>query len=528
MTKLFSVILLSLLFISSSFAASVTKTYGKGFLEYEGDLPILHLKGTENEMGRQYGFLAGDRIQANIENLKSIGESQVPQVKYLPNSIFTWLRKIVGFAFYVYFPENVQDHIDGIVSGAKENGIKLNKFDIAFTNSVIDIVGIGAAIAKKGGLGDKDIERKLLQVFGIERFLQNCDSMAVWGSRTIGGKTFQTRNTDITTGAGIERYPIVIVYKAEGKIPFVTATFSGMVGIFTGMNAYGVGLGQVWAFSDEVKLGTPWNISLRKFFSESKTAGEVVASMQAMKETTYGNNFVIADAGGHEDPADTGFSVEMTAKRFAYFTQNDPRELELTYEGVSYGYPIANGVYRGDLSLDPTIRSHQLAANGPDGNPRDSGSYTNRYKGQYDKIVEFERNNLLMGKAEAEHVSRSTAMRGSSLQTAVYANTDRDMWVSYAKIQADGSVIQAYDQEYVNIPFYSYLVDLKLENGEVHIHNWFKPRHQLKLRYINHNRVSVERFVDLVKEQTIATGITLAKGEVVELYDGQSLIDRLE
>lgn len=526
MTKLFSLLFLSLLISTQAFATPA-KVYGKGFLEYEGELPVLHLKGNEYETGKQYGYLAGDRIKANIENLKSIGESQVPQVKYLPNSIFTWLRKIVGFAFYVYFPDEVQEHIEGIVVGAKEAGVKLSKLDIAFTNSVIDIVGIGAALAKKGGLGDKELEQKWLKFLGIEKFLQNCDSMAVWGPRTVGGKTFQTRNTDITTGAGIERYPIVIIYKTDGKIPFVTATFSGMVGIFTGMNAYGVGLGQVWAFSEDVKLGTPWNISLRKFFAESKTAGEIVAKMQEMKTTTYGNNFVIADAGGHEDAADTGFAVEMTAKRFAYFTQNDARELELTYEGVSYGYPIANGVYRGDLSLDPTIRSHQRAANGPDGNPREAGSYVNRYKGQYDKIVEFEAKNVLMDKREAEYVSRETAMKNSSLQTAVYANTDRNLWVSYAKINDDGTVTQAYEREYINIPFYSYLVDLALQNGEVHLKNWFGTHKDLTIRHVTHNRITVEKTLTLSKEQTVATGIMLGAGETVELYDGKKLIDRL-
>lgn len=536
MTKLFSTILFVLLFsfqvlaqdthvsIDVTTLKTPTKVYGNGFLEYEGEVPVLHLKGSEFEMGKQYGFMAGDRIQANIENLKTIGESQVPQVKYLPNSVFTWLRKIVGFAFYVYFPSEVQEHIDGIIAGAKENGIKLSRYDIAFTNSVIDIVGIGAAIAKKGGIGDKEIEQKLLKIFGIEKFLQNCDSMAAWGPRTVDGKTFQTRNTDITTGAGIERYPIIIIYKTEGKIPFITATFSGMVGIFTGMNAYGVGLGQVWAFSDDVKLGTPWNISLRKFFAESKTAGEIVASMQAMKETTYGNNFVIADAGGHDDAADTGFAVEMTAKKFAYFTQDDARELEVKYEGVSYGYPIANAVYRGDLALDPTIRSHQRAANGPDGNPREAGSYINRYKGQYDKIADFESKNVLIGQREAEYISRETAMKNSSLQTAVYANTDRDMWVSYAKIQDDGTVLQAYDRPYVNYPFYSYLSDLVNDNGEVKIHNWFKARNKLLLVHRQANRHTALS-INVASDATVATGITLAHGESVELYDNGKFID---
>lgn len=492
------------------------------------DIPILHLKGTEYEMGRQYGALAADSILANIDNLKKIGESEQPDVKYLPNSIFTWLRKVVGFAFWIYFPSDVKDHIKGMVAGAKEVGVKINKYDVAFVNAIPDIVGIAGGLMDRGGLGEKDLENKFLRVLGLSKFIQQCDSMAVWGPRTVDGKTFQTRNTDITTGAGIERYPMVIVYKADGKIPFVTAAFSGMVGIFTGLNAYGVGLGQVWAFSKDVKLTTPWNITFRKLFAESKSAKEVIAGMREIQNTTYGNNFVVADAGGHENPADTGFVIEMSGKNMATFVENDQRELISTYQGVPYGYPIPNGVFRGDLSLDPDLRARQLSAAGPDGDARGSNSYIQRYKGQYDRIMAFEQTETQMGHLEAESISRETAMKTSSLQTAVYANTDRDMWVSYSKILDDGSVIQAFEREYVNIPFYKYLVDLKKVNGIVKINNWFKERANLKLRLLSHNQVTSEQIIDLKKDESLSTGIKLVKGDVVELYDGELLIDRIK
>lgn len=530
MVKVLFSFVFSFILISQSFASEsrVIKTYGNGFLEMRQDIPVLHLKGTEFEMGRQYGALAADTILANIDNLKKIGESEQPDVKYLPNSIFTWLRKIVGFAFWVFFPKDVKEHIKGMVAGAKEIGVKINKYDIAFVNAIPDIVGIAGGLMDRGGLGEKDLENKFLRVLGLTKFIQQCDSMAVWGPRTVDGKTFQTRNTDITTGAGIERYPMVIVYKADGKIPFVTAAFSGMVGIFTGLNAYGVGLGQVWAFSKDVKLTTPWNISFRKLFAESKTAKEVITAMREMNNTTYGNNFVIADAGGHENPADTAFVVEMSGKNMATFVENDQRELVLTYEGVPYGYPIPNGVFRGDVSFDPDLRARQLSGNGPDGDARGSNSYIQRYKGQYDRIIAYEESEVQMGHLEAEAISKETAMKTSSLQTAVYANTDRDMWVSYAKIQEDGSVLQAFEREYVNIPFYKYLVDLKKVKGIVQINNWFKARTNLKLRYRSNDQVTSEQIVNLQADEKLSTGIKLVKGETVELYEGDVLIDRIQ
>jgi len=525
--KNISLMLLCLLFTLSSALAN-PKVYGQGFVDYEGDLPILHLKGSEYEMGKQYGYLVGDRVAANVENLKSIGEAQEQRVKLLPNSVFTWLRRVVGWVFWITYPENIKTHIKGMVDGAKERDVKLHRYDISFVNAVIDIVGIA-----KANIGELPKDRQglseesfLLKVLGLDRFNHNCDSMAVWGSRTIDGKTFQTRNTDITTGVGIERYPLVVIYKPDGKIPFVTAAFSGMVGIFTGMNAHGIALGQVWAFSKDVALAEPWHISVRKIFSEATSAEQALAKFKQLRTTTYGNNFVIADAGGHHDDSKTGYSIEMTAKRMAYFTENDPRELELKYEGESYGYPIENAVYRGDLSLDPIIRSRQLAANGPEGDPRGTGSYSQRYKGQYDKIIAFEEQGKLIGKEEAESISRDTAMRGASLQTAVYANTDRNMWVSYSKIMPDGKVIQAYEQEYINIPFKDYLADLKLSNGEVVIKNWLKAAKNLTLKVKNTQSFEAQK-IELSRDEFTATGLYPATGDVVELYHDNKLIDRL-
>jgi hypothetical protein len=92
MFKLLLSLVLFLILMSQTFASEskVIKTYGNGFLEMRGDVPFLHLKGSEFEMGKQYGALAANDISANIENLKKIGESEQPDVKYLPNSIFTF------------------------------------------------------------------------------------------------------------------------------------------------------------------------------------------------------------------------------------------------------------------------------------------------------------------------------------------------------------------------------------------------------------------------------------------------------
>jgi hypothetical protein len=425
--------------------------YGHGFIEEVNGLPVLHVKGSPREMGRQYGILAGDRVAHAIEMLEVIAERD-RGLQRLPMWLVRSLRKITGFVFWFTFPDEVRQEIDGMVDGARERGYRFTRFDVAFINSVIDVVGVlKPALSQRPPTSAERSENWLISRLGLTWLSQNCDSMAVWGHRTVDGKTFQTRNVDINTGMGLEELPLVVIYKPDGGIPYVTAGFSGFVGIFTGMNAYGVGLGQVWGFSRKTQLATPWAMQIKDVFSRSRSASEAVELFRAKNKWTYGSNFIFADGEGH------GFAVELNAGRFVAFTDNDPNEDRALWHGQPYAVKMADAVFRGDAAMDPVLRSQQDASAGPDGDPRATHSYQGRYKGQADRIAGFENAGMRIGRAEAEAISRDTASRTGSLQAAVYANTDRQLWVSYSRFLADGSLEQAWQGEYRHIPFAEYL-----------------------------------------------------------------------
>ena len=135
----------------------------------------------------------------------------------------------------------------------------------------------------------------------------------------------------------------------------------------------------------------------------------------------------------------------------------DPREDRVLWRGRPYAVRMIDAVFRGDAAMDPLLRSLQSASSGPDGDPRATFSYRSRYKGQADRIAAFERAGVLMGKEQAESISRDTASRTGSLQAAVYANTDRQLWVSYSTFLPDGSLRQAWQGEYHHVPFADYL-----------------------------------------------------------------------
>ncbi len=420
--------------------------YGRGSIQTVNGLPVLKVEGSPREMGIQYGALAGDRVAESLKVVEEIAQHDGKEYTkvVLPRWLIRPLRRGIGWAFWQLFPREVRKEIDGIVEGAgrRKPAIRLNRYDIAFLNSLVDLVGM-----LHSDTSFIDPGRGILKELGLDRIRANCNSFAAWGSRTEGGKTFQTRNVDLPTGLGLERVPLVIVYKPNGRIPYVTASFAGLVGVFTGLNASGVGLGQVWGFSEIRSLGVPWTLQMKQILSRATTAKQAVELFGKENRMTYGNNFVLADSTGD------GYAVETTPRHFSVFGPNDPREYEAMWNGEVYGIPLHEAVFRGDAALDPRIRKHQTASNGPDGDPREAGAYRKRYKGQADRIVAYEEAGVLIGKEQAETISRETAIRNGSLQAAVYGNSDLDLWVSYARVLPDGKIQQAYEGEYVHIPF---------------------------------------------------------------------------
>ena len=534
MQRMLPIIVFSLLAVSAA-AAEPQAVYGNGWIDKSGEYPVLHLKGSEEEMGKQFGYLAGDILAAQMVNLKKIGEANSSAVQYIPNFLFNGARRLIGAVYWTTYPKDIQIHIKGIVEGAqaRPDKIKLHRLDLAFVNSIVDLIAVVNAIGVK--LHVVPALTDLIKFLGLPAIQTNCDSMAVWGPRTVGGKTFQNRNTDIGTGQGIERYPLMLVIKRDGAIPVVSQTFAGMLGVLAGMNAYGVGFGQVWTYSNEIKLHMPWQLQLRETLMSARNAREAVMTFGRMGNTGYGSNFVFADAGAGGDGSDSeGFSVETNANQFVVFEPNDPRELDAKWHGQVYGLPLSYSVMRGDVALDPTIRSQQVACNGPTGDPRAAGSYQDRYQGLYDRILAYEKSGTLMGKNEAIAISKETAIKDSNLMDAVYANTDRDMWITFAKINADGSETQAYSKEYENLPFYKFLSTLSYDSkvGRISIQSYMpEKKRDLSVKLLRDDRLLDDsvRFTADHEQLEISLREKPVKGDVLELRDEGSgeLVDRL-
>ncbi|MBL7716018.1 MAG: hypothetical protein JNL01_11185 [Bdellovibrionales bacterium] len=523
--------------------ASVT-TYQSGWIDRSGPYPVLHISGSEKEMGEQYGYLAGDLVKANIENLIQVTKNRDPKLfKWFPDGLFTFLRRAVGLLFWNKFPKENKDHILGIIEGAKKrpDKIKINKFDLAFLNSIIDLVGITDGITEniarlkaKLKKGNAKKERPSLTQFfdflSVPHFTNQCDTFAAWGPRTVQGKTFQTRNTDLDTGEGLEKYPLVIIFKKSGKIPIAAASFAGMTGVFAGMNAYGVSLGQVWGFSYDIKINTPWQIVTRNLFSEAQTAEEVARAWEKIGSTTYGTNFIYADSGELSHGQKVGYAVEASGKYVASFHGNDPKEKLALVNGEQYSMPLENAIARADFSMDQKMRLRSYGANGPKGDPRTTGSYRLRYQGQIDRIIDYEKQGILIGQPEAETISRETAARDGNLHNSVYANTDREMWVAVARVLPDGTVRQAYEEPYIHVPFNQHLIvaQAKGHTGEIAISRWAPTAPKNVLLVVSRGNQVIDQRRIFVALTSVTAPVSTQPGDIIEIYDtaGTRLLDR--
>lgn len=75
--------------------------------------------------------------------------------------------------------------------------------------------------------------------------LHTCDAYGVWGTRTVGGRLYTSRNLDYQSNTGINRYKLVSFFQIDdpkfGAVqPYSTFGFAFGPGALAGMSLRGV------------------------------------------------------------------------------------------------------------------------------------------------------------------------------------------------------------------------------------------------------------------------------------------------
>ncbi len=189
-------------------------------LEQYGNIPVLHLYGTREEMGAQYGRLMAPHLQLAFAALKLV----------FPGEALARV-KATGQMIEPNLPEVFRKELRAV---ARSAGIPYD--DLLAANTAIGI---------------------------------SCTALAAWGKTTNDGDLVMGRNVDYFSMGGLaETAGLIVVYHPQDGHALVSLTFLGIMGSFTGINEKGVAYGSLLVFNAKEpgprKDGLPVHVLMRE------------------------------------------------------------------------------------------------------------------------------------------------------------------------------------------------------------------------------------------------------------------------
>ncbi len=373
----------------NGFGGKIIRREGKGFFEMldapGGSLYAIHLAGTHYEMGRQYGLMLGDRIFESCEIMKAM------LIKSgLPEGLIPVIGSKAWSHYSRYVPDIYKRELEGILDGAAEKGVQLNLDMLETMAAVPELTGywhMEEMIGKIISGPEKDIK----PVWdGKERgsMPTQCSAFMAWGSRCEDGNLYGCRNLDWAKDTGIASNKCVTVFhpeneKGEKGVPSAVFGYIGVLGAMAGINAEGVALSEIGAYSMRETLeGRPWHYVFHEVLENAKNLDE---AENIIRKGNYVQGYCFVAGWG--DPrrkgtpeyAPKGMSIEVDAENIEILYDNDPGELEavcvdtngevLLFDGkpVFYGMPLEQAVFRADTAFSKSVRSGQYTDKGPAG-----------------------------------------------------------------------------------------------------------------------------------------------------------------
>jgi hypothetical protein len=128
--------------------------------------------------------------------------------------------------------------------------------------------------------------------------LLGCTSFALTGDAAAGGHTVLARNFDFEAGPIFDEKKAVFLVREEGKIPYASVSWPGLIGAVSGMNAEGLSLvvhgGRA---RHPVPVGEPVVHTTRELLGNARTTAEALAIL-ATKAPMVSHMLMLADATG--------------------------------------------------------------------------------------------------------------------------------------------------------------------------------------------------------------------------------------
>ncbi len=254
-------------------------------------MPVVILKGSDFDMGFQYGQQAGQWMEKRKEAVWAAVSSKKPQeVQDCLNALEYYAKKFAPEAITI---------MNGMADGAKASGYNLTYNDILMLNWSSSRVS-GPTWKFPAGL------KKATQSFSedTDTEAEGCSHFSAWGSMTVNGKLICGDSSDQIFG-----YQITLIMLPDNGNAYVSTLLAGDLGRHPAFNNMGVFLGSSGGIGQrdvDLDYGLSRPIAVYQMIRFANTAKE---AKDMFLPWVYGgtNNFSLSDVSGD------AYVVEVTA-----------------------------------------------------------------------------------------------------------------------------------------------------------------------------------------------------------------------
>jgi isopenicillin-N N-acyltransferase like protein len=271
---------------------------GAGWLERIDGYPVLHLKGTPYEMGRQHGELLRDSVRDNLRNvLSKKGDEVLVELGPFRVTPRIAIARIVELQ-KPFVAERYVEEMRGLADGA-------------------------------------GIESELVRLANFIPELFHCSGFALSGAATRDGTLYHGRVLDYATDWGLQEHAVIVVQEPDDGIPFVNVTYAGFIGSVTGMNAEHVSVGEMGGGGLGHWEGRPMALLVREVLEKSKSLDDAIAVFRDGPRTCQ-YFYVVADG-------ETGRAVGMEASWDTFTVVRQGESHPLLPKGVAHSVCLSAG-----------------------------------------------------------------------------------------------------------------------------------------------------------------------------------------
>lgn len=269
------------------------RVLGPAYARHRGKILEVRLAGTPEEIGHQHGRLLYPEMKENEGTLYAQFRHYVP---ILPAR---WLIMDVSRLQF--------RHVDRGMSDDRRREIAAEA--LAFSpDPYSDVLPTYHRFVFLNALYDIALSFEHSPLLG-------CTSFAIGGGASEAGHVILARNFDFEAGPIFDEKKAVFLVREEGRIPYASVAWPGLVGAVSGMNAEGVALVVHGGRAREPKAeGEPVVHTMRDVLGRAHTTAEAIAILDR-KDPMVSHMVMIADPSGDVAIAERAPGAPMFVRR---------------------------------------------------------------------------------------------------------------------------------------------------------------------------------------------------------------------